>query len=66
MQDAILVLLKNYMMWTQQDSRVEGWLPWHYQSGPPGYGSGVPGHESGDYYGAASSPKVLAYLREVG
>ena len=24
------------------------------------------GHESGDYYGAASSPKVLAYLREVG
>ena len=58
MQDAILVLLKNYMMWTQQDSRVEGWLPWHYQSGPPGYGSGVLGHsESGDYYGAASNPR---------
>ena len=54
------------MMWTVEDPRVEGWLPWHYQSGPPGYGSGSPPHESGDYYGAASSPKVLAYLRAVG
>jgi hypothetical protein len=34
MQDGILVLLKNHMMWTQEDPRIEGWLPWHYQSGP--------------------------------
>ena len=54
------------VMWTVQDPRVEGWLPWHYQSGPPGYGSGSPPHENGDYYGAASSPKVLDYLKQIG
>ena len=66
MEDAILALLKNHLMWTVQDPRVEGWLPWHYQSGPPGYGSGSPPHENGDYYGAASSPKVLDYLKKIG
>jgi hypothetical protein len=33
MQDGILVLLKNHMMWIQ-DPRIEGWLTWHYQLPP--------------------------------
>ena len=39
MQEGIPVLLRNHMMWAQEDPRIEGWLPWHYQSGPHGYGS---------------------------
>jgi hypothetical protein len=30
-EDMLVVKLKQYLLWTQQDERVVGWNAWHYQ-----------------------------------
>ena len=57
---ALQTVLKQYLRWTVQEPRIEGWHPFHYQSNGPGYPTGA-----SDQYGAAAMPKVLAFLREM-